>query len=190
MDYFGASFVAFILAIAELITIGWIYGVDRLCKDIEFMLGIQTGIYWRICWGFITPVLMIVILIYTLIELEPLTYRDYVYPDSAYGKIYGQPIIIDNIHYHISLFVVFGWCLSAFGILQLPLWGIYAVYRRRNEGESILKRILVSFKPTSDWGPIDPILNEKYKQFRLEEESILQNNIGFFGRIKVNVFGR
>jgi solute carrier family 6 (neurotransmitter transporter, glycine) member 5/9 len=46
MDFYGASFIAFMLAIAELVTIAWIYGVDRLCKDIEFMLNIKTGYYF------------------------------------------------------------------------------------------------------------------------------------------------
>lgn len=77
--------MAFVLAIVELITIAWIYGVNRLCKDAEFMLGIKTGLYWRICWGIITPLLMGSILIYTLITLEPLTYNGYIYPTNAYG---------------------------------------------------------------------------------------------------------
>lgn len=50
VDYFGASFIVFILAIGELIAFGWIYGVDRLCADCEFMLGFRPSLYWRICW--------------------------------------------------------------------------------------------------------------------------------------------
>lgn len=50
VDYFGASFIIFILAIGELIAFGWIYGVDRLCADCEFMLGFRPNAYWRICW--------------------------------------------------------------------------------------------------------------------------------------------
>lgn len=86
VDYFGASFVAFFLAIAELIAFGWIYGVSRICRDIEFMLGIKTGWYWRICWGIVTPGLMIAIIIYNLATLQPLKYNNYVYPDVMYSK--------------------------------------------------------------------------------------------------------
>lgn len=86
IDYFGASFVAFFLAIAELIAFGWIYGVSRICRDVEFMLGIKTGLYWRICWGIVTPGLMIAIIIYNLATLEPLKYNNYVYPDVLYSK--------------------------------------------------------------------------------------------------------
>lgn len=90
VDFYGASFVALCLAVAELIGIGWIYGVDRVCKDIEFMFNIKTGLYWRICWGFITPVMMTLILVYTIVDLKPLTYRDYVYPDVAYSEYFNS----------------------------------------------------------------------------------------------------
>lgn len=57
-----------------------------MCKDIEFMLNISTGIYWRICWSIITPAFMTAILIYNLIVLEPIKYKDYIYPDNLYSK--------------------------------------------------------------------------------------------------------
>jgi hypothetical protein len=34
VDHYGASFVVVVLAFAELATFSFIYGVDRLCKDI------------------------------------------------------------------------------------------------------------------------------------------------------------
>lgn len=64
----------------------YILGVDRICRDVEFMIGRNPGIYWRICWGILTPIVMTVILIYTFITYEPLTYKKtYVYPPTAYG---------------------------------------------------------------------------------------------------------
>lgn len=41
VDYFGASTIVYILAIGELAAIIWIYGLNRFCRDIEFMLGIK-----------------------------------------------------------------------------------------------------------------------------------------------------
>lgn len=86
LDFYGASFVALIMAIVELLTVSWIYGVDRLCKDIEFMLGRKTGLYWRICWGFITPGTMIGILGYFIYSWKPLTHQDQEYPDHYHSK--------------------------------------------------------------------------------------------------------
>lgn len=110
VDYYGASFIAFVLAIAELYTICYIYGVDRFCKDIEFMLGFRPSIFWRVCWKFVTPGLMSVILGYTLFTLEPLKDGDRNYPQVAY---------------------VIGWCISALGLIQLPIFAIYAIYKQK-----------------------------------------------------------
>ncbi|XP_058119007.1 sodium-dependent nutrient amino acid transporter 1-like isoform X2 [Anopheles ziemanni] len=142
VDYYGASSIALVLAIAELIAIGWVYGVDRLCKDTEFMLGHRPSLYWRLCWRWITPLLMFVILIYNLVTLEPLMYKQYVYPTIAYD---------------------IGWCIFAFGLMQLPIWGIYAIYKQ--SGKTLTEKIRNSFKPTAAWGPIDPATHYEYKKF-------------------------
>lgn len=80
----------FVLGIAQLITFCWVYGVDRLCADIQFMLGFKTGWYWRICWSIVTPALMIAIFIYFVVELAqapvPLDYKEVPYPNEVYGK--------------------------------------------------------------------------------------------------------
>lgn len=90
LDFFGATFVALVLAIFELVAIGWVYGVKRLCRDVEFMLGIKTSKYYRLCWGIITPLLMISILVYMLVLYEPLKYKDYTYLPGVYGESHWQ----------------------------------------------------------------------------------------------------
>lgn len=87
LDFYGASFVALILAIVELLTVSWIYGVDRFCKDIEFMLGRKTGIYWRISWGLITPAIMIAIFVYFIATWKSITYQGYEYSPKMHGKL-------------------------------------------------------------------------------------------------------
>lgn len=86
LDFYGASFVALVLAIVELLTVSWIYGVDRFCRDIEFMLGRKTGVYWRVCWGIITPLMMIGILTYFILKWKPLNYQGYEYKTSMHSK--------------------------------------------------------------------------------------------------------
>jgi solute carrier family 6 amino acid transporter-like protein 5/7/9/14 len=60
-------------------------GVDNFCSDVEFMAGRKLSPYWRLCWGIITPVLMIAILLYSVATMEPETYQDKPFPTSAYG---------------------------------------------------------------------------------------------------------
>lgn len=61
-------------------------GVDRLCRDIEFMINVKPGIYWRVCWAFLTPLLMFVILIYTFVSYETLKFKNQPYPNWATCK--------------------------------------------------------------------------------------------------------
>lgn len=86
LDFYGASFVALILAIIELITVSWIYGVDRLCIDVEFMLKRKTGIFYRVCWKFITPTMMIGIFIYFICTWKSVDYQGYQYSSEMHGE--------------------------------------------------------------------------------------------------------
>jgi solute carrier family 6 amino acid transporter-like protein 5/7/9/14 len=65
--------------------------VDNFCNDVEFMVGRKLSAYWRLCWGIITPILMIVILVYAMATMKPETYQDKPFPASAYGKWFQDP---------------------------------------------------------------------------------------------------
>lgn len=50
------------------------------------MTGIETGWYWRLCWAYITPGLMAAVLLYTLLNMNELTYKGVAYPHIAHGE--------------------------------------------------------------------------------------------------------
>ncbi|EDW91586.2 sodium-dependent nutrient amino acid transporter 1 isoform X1 [Drosophila yakuba] len=133
VDFYGVSFTALILAIGELVAVAWIYGVNRFCEDIKFMMGIETGWYWRLCWRFITPGLMTAVLIYMLLDMSALEYKGVGYPTLAH---------------------VFGCFLATLGLIQLPGWAIYAIYKKRGQnGQSFWQRVRAACKPSDTWGP-------------------------------------
>ncbi|KAH8260943.1 hypothetical protein KR044_000903 [Drosophila immigrans] len=154
VDFYGVSFTALILAIGELVAVAWLYGkslailshislldrdasqltgVRRFCADIKYMMGIETGWYWRLCWAFVTPGLMTAVLLYMLVDMSALTYKGVAYPQLAH---------------------VFGCCLSALGLLQLPGWALYAVYKRRKQtANSLWQRLRSASRPDESWGP-------------------------------------
>lgn len=35
-------------------------GVDRFSSDIEQMMGFKPGLYWRLCWKFVSPAFLLV----------------------------------------------------------------------------------------------------------------------------------
>lgn len=51
VDHFGANFVIYVMAIVEVAAVAWVYGLTNFCRDVEFMLGIKLGFYWKFCWG-------------------------------------------------------------------------------------------------------------------------------------------
>lgn len=110
IDFYGATFVAFILAVAELIVFCYIYGVNRICKDVEFMLDRKMGLYWKICWRFLTPGLMIAIAIYTLWNFELPKDGDYDFPVVAH---------------------IIGWSVSAICLSQVIIFAVYKFMRTK-----------------------------------------------------------
>lgn len=76
------------------------------------MLGFTPGIFWRVCWRFVTPVLMQVIVIYYLWNFE--------HPKDGQQE---YPVIAHFI----------GWCLAAIGLLQVPIFAIHKIYRRSED---------------------------------------------------------
>lgn len=166
-------------------------GVDRLCRDIEFMMNRKTGVYWRLCWGLITPLLLIFILLYTFVDFHPLTYNDKPFPAWAYGK----PIEIEiEIQWQYQIFFsirsVIGVSISILGIIQVPIFALRTVRRQRN-GHTCGEKFAESFLPKADWGPMNPAKFEEYLKFvnsyESQRELLPRGNV--FQRIKRNMFG-
>ena len=72
-DTFGATGLTFI-AFAELVSVMYVYGHQRFTRDIEHMTGVRPGWYWQIMWRFVSPALMLVIIvssIYFMVTHKP-----------------------------------------------------------------------------------------------------------------------
>lgn len=65
----------------------FVKGLENICLDIEFMLKRKPGVYWRICWACIIPIVLLMVFIYFLITLEELTYESKPYPAYVIGKV-------------------------------------------------------------------------------------------------------
>nr|XP_049699566.1 sodium-dependent nutrient amino acid transporter 1 isoform X2 [Helicoverpa armigera] len=87
VDYYGGTFMRLFAAIIETMGVFWIYGLENMCLDIEYMLGLKSSIYWRVCWGIVTPIMMMVVFFYSLITTEELLFGGtYEYPQGAYNR--------------------------------------------------------------------------------------------------------
>ncbi|KAF9408960.1 hypothetical protein HW555_011536 [Spodoptera exigua] len=68
-DMYSGNFPLLIIAFFECIGIAYVYGVKRFADDIQLMTGTRPGIYWLICWKYLSPLAMLSILISSFVEL-------------------------------------------------------------------------------------------------------------------------
>ncbi|KYN30707.1 Sodium-dependent nutrient amino acid transporter 1, partial [Trachymyrmex septentrionalis] len=99
VDYYVTSFIAFLPAAFEMIAVAWSYGLSNFLNDVEFMLKKRLSIFWRICWGILTPGIVLVIFFYTFANLELLKYNKKFYPYSVYGKLKSDKLIFNKFFY-------------------------------------------------------------------------------------------
>jgi len=101
MDTYGASISVMVIAVAEMIAVMWGYGVNNFCKDLQSMLGFYPGLYFKVCWVIISPMLLMVILVAAIIDWTKPSYGSLPYPEWAHGV---------------------GLALTVISVIQIPLW--------------------------------------------------------------------
>jgi solute carrier family 6 (neurotransmitter transporter, dopamine) member 3 len=60
MNNYAVMYSILIAVFIETITISWIYGVDRICNNINEMISIYPSFFWRFCWKYFTPCCLLV----------------------------------------------------------------------------------------------------------------------------------
>ncbi|XP_038631840.1 sodium- and chloride-dependent neutral and basic amino acid transporter B(0+)-like isoform X2 [Scyliorhinus canicula] len=133
MDHFTAGWGILVVAVLEIIVLSWIYGVNRFIKDSEMMIGEKSWLFWlwwKGCWTFVSPTLLLVILIWSLATFTPPTYGSIQYPGWS---------------------TALGWCIIIFCIIWIPIIAIVKIVQAK--GSNLWKKIAEASKPTPDWGP-------------------------------------
>ncbi|XP_055844970.1 sodium-dependent nutrient amino acid transporter 1-like [Episyrphus balteatus] len=172
IDFYGGTFVVFVLAIFELIGITWIYGLQNFCDDVEFMTNKKVTLYWRLCWTILTPGIMLIIFIYSMITMESAKYSGMEYPELA------------NIA---------GWLILSIGFAQFPLWFIWEA--SNNSGRNLYWKIKTVLRPSESWGPVDPEIRARWELFKLDKAEKRRktnetNKISFFWQKINNLIGK
>ncbi|XP_048468321.1 sodium- and chloride-dependent GABA transporter 1 [Rhincodon typus] len=84
LDHYTAQVSIVFLAFFEIVAVCCIYGLPRLSQNIEEMLGKKPNIYLRVCW-LLSPVLILIIMVFVIIDFEPVRYGTYQYPEWGQG---------------------------------------------------------------------------------------------------------
>jgi len=111
LQMFGSGTPILFVVFIEVVGVFWFYGVSRFCDDVELMLGQRPGLFWRLCWQYISPVFLIVILLFTIMD-----YCSGGIEDFKKG-LAAQP--------SPSWLGFLGWCLTMSSLWLLPAYAIY-----------------------------------------------------------------
>lgn len=159
VDSYGATFVIFILACLEIYTFCYMYGINRVSDDAKFMLGFYPNKFFKVCWKYVTPAIMTLIAIYSLVYYEKPTDNGREFPMPAH---------------------ILGWCIASLGLVWVPIMMIARIVKQKDItilGVSNLKVLITfkliinlqkvksAFRPTTNWGPLNSIDNAKYKDY-------------------------
>ncbi|CAL1674397.1 unnamed protein product [Lasius platythorax] len=126
IDHYAASMSIMFLAFFEVIAIAWLYGVRRLCNNVKEMTGHLPSMYFRFCWFFAAPLLIMAVWVFSLIDYEPPTYHngDYTYPWWAEA---------------------IGWSIASLSLICIPAFAVYVFVRA--DGVTFAERFKNSIKP-------------------------------------------
>ncbi|KAK3774625.1 hypothetical protein RRG08_035053 [Elysia crispata] len=83
LDDYSGSYNLLVIALLETICIAYVYGLGNYMSDIEMMLGFKPQLYWKICWSFITPVVVVFVIVITAVRQEGSEYNEESFPDWA-----------------------------------------------------------------------------------------------------------
>ncbi|CAH8485144.1 unnamed protein product [Schistosoma turkestanicum] len=60
LDRHGAPISILFIVFCECVALCWFYGTKRFCQDVQMMLGFKPGIFWQICWTYISPIFLLI----------------------------------------------------------------------------------------------------------------------------------
>lgn len=68
-DNFCGSIPLLVIALFECVGVSYFYGLQRFSEDIQLMTGTRPGLFLCICWKYISPAIMVVILVSFFIKM-------------------------------------------------------------------------------------------------------------------------
>ncbi|XP_049587217.1 solute carrier family 6 member 19b [Syngnathus scovelli] len=124
-DTYGGSIPLLVIGFSEMFAVVYIYGIDRFNDDIEFMTGHRPNIFWQATWRFISPLIMIFIVIFYFITevSKKISYKAW---DPEYEKF---PTLEEKSYpswVYVAIFV-----LAGIPSLAIPLIAIFKCLRAK-----------------------------------------------------------
>ncbi|KAK8736394.1 hypothetical protein OTU49_004974 [Cherax quadricarinatus] len=132
IDYYAAAVSLMYLAFFEVAAIAWLYGAGRLAKNVREMTGRLPSRYFRFCWCLASPLLILAIWVFSMVDYKRPTYNkgEYIYPDWA---------------------IALGWMIAALSIIPIPVFAVIAIIKAK--GTNLLEKLKHSVQSPIDECP-------------------------------------
>ncbi|CAD5120558.1 DgyrCDS9124 [Dimorphilus gyrociliatus] len=127
VNEFAGGFPRLITGLFELLVVTMVYGYSRFAEDISLMIGKKPGIYFQVTWCFLSPLLIVGILIFKAVQFKMPIVNNVVYP--SWGAVLGW-LMVGGVAIWIPIVFVIQWCRK----------GGWRVIREES-------------KPAESWGP-------------------------------------
>ncbi|XP_067650017.1 sodium-dependent proline transporter-like [Haliotis asinina] len=131
VDWYLLSLGPMVISTMECIVVSWIYGLKRVSKDVEMMIGKPLPKTVKILWALVTPTILIITFILALLRYEPPTYGTYEYPSYA---------------------STVGWFIAVLPLLPMPIYMVITV-RKHIATNSLKKSVRLALRPDDEWRP-------------------------------------
>uniref|UniRef100_A0A336LLZ3 Transporter n=1 Tax=Culicoides sonorensis TaxID=179676 RepID=A0A336LLZ3_CULSO len=123
LNVYGPGLAILFVVFVEAAGVFWYYGVDNFSADIEQMLGEKPSLFWRLCWKYVSPTFLFVILVFSVLGYEDMLGEEYYYPEWS---------------------STVGWMLTLSSVLCIPG---YMIYKFLKSPGGCRHRLRQTFKP-------------------------------------------
>ncbi|XP_063874899.1 sodium-dependent serotonin transporter-like isoform X1 [Scylla paramamosain] len=105
LNVFGTGNPILFIVFVEAMAVCWFYGAERFADDIERMLGTRPGMFWIVCWKYISPTFIFALFVCSV------TLHD------GAASLGLEPWA-----------EVLAWCLTCSSIICIPLYILYMLF--------------------------------------------------------------
>uniref|UniRef100_A0A1I8H4N8 Transporter n=1 Tax=Macrostomum lignano TaxID=282301 RepID=A0A1I8H4N8_9PLAT len=132
LEEFGAGVSILVAVVMQCLCVSWVYGLHNFSNDVNEMLGSRPWMGWRILWKVVTPVILLVLSVYSLCNVKN--------PHMQYSN--------GDFYHYPSHTKYLGWLVVLSSISFIPIFAIWTVLRM--DGRSIREKIALSISPSRE----------------------------------------
>jgi SNF family Na+-dependent transporter len=114
LDTFSTSPALMLIVFFEAVSVTWFYGLDKFCDNIHQMFQVKPHLFWKICWKYVSPLIIMSLFGISFYFFEKPTVDDYQYP---------------------KVFIIVGWMINVSIMLPIPLYALYKFVQVRRSAK-------------------------------------------------------